>query len=75
VSSDAEGVGGVEVDAHHFRFALTFHDLGLLPGQYQLQVHAMDPEALRVCDTRESVFSVVGDLDGFGFVRLPHSWH
>ena len=74
VASDVEGAQPVAEDGQHFRYGIEFHDLQLLPGQYQLQVHAMDPEGLRVCDTREMPFRVQGKSVEFGFVRLPHVW-
>ncbi len=74
VSSDAENVAGVAEDGNHFRFQIEFRNLPLLPGQYQLQIHAMDPEALRVCNTRELAFHVEGKSREFGFVHLAHRW-
>jgi lipopolysaccharide transport system ATP-binding protein len=74
VASEAGAARAVQEDAHHFRFTIQFHDLQLLPGRYFLRAHAMDPEALRVCDQRELPFRVAGEASDFGFVRLPHRW-
>ena len=74
VASDVEGAQPLAEDDQYYRYGIEFHDLQLLPGRYQLQVHAMDPEGLRVCDTREIAFRVEGKSVEFGFVRLPHVW-
>jgi lipopolysaccharide transport system ATP-binding protein len=74
VGSDVDGFKPVAEDGQHYRYSVRFHDLQLLPGHYHLQVHAMDPEGLRVCDTRELAFRVGGKSVEFGFVRLPHEW-
>jgi lipopolysaccharide transport system ATP-binding protein len=74
VGSDVDKFSPVCEGEHHYRYSVRFHDLQLLPGHYHLQVHAMDPEGLRVCDTRELAFRVSGKSVEFGFVRLPHEW-
>jgi lipopolysaccharide transport system ATP-binding protein len=57
-----------------FEFAITFSDWRLLPGQYKLKAHAMDPEGMRVYDTVEREFMVPGTSRALGFVRIPHRW-
>ena len=58
-----------------FEFALTFSDWRLLPGAYRLRAHALDPEGMRLYDTVERDFTVLGDSREQGLVRLPHRWH
>ncbi len=57
-----------------FEFALTFTEWALLPAAYKLRAHAMDPEGMRVYDTVERDFTVLGDSREQGLVRLPHRW-
>ena len=57
-----------------FKFALTFSDWRLLPGAYKLRAHALDPEGMRLYDTVERDFTVLGDSREQGLVRLPHAW-
>ena len=57
-----------------YKFALTFSDWRLLPGTYKLRAHALDPEGMRVYDTVERDFTVLGDSRELGLVRLPHRW-
>jgi lipopolysaccharide transport system ATP-binding protein len=57
-----------------FEFTIAFSDWRLLPGQYKLKAHAMDPEGMRVYDTVEREFIVPGSTRELGFVKLPHRW-
>jgi lipopolysaccharide transport system ATP-binding protein len=74
VLSEMDGYRPTRIDAQHFRFAIRFHDLLTLPGKYAVRAHAMDPEALRLFDTWEIEFAVVGDSREVGLCHLPHSW-
>ena len=53
---------------------LNFPDLALLPGGYAVRAHTLDPEGLRIHDTREITFTVTGRSRELGMVRLPHRW-
>jgi len=53
---------------------IQFDTLPLLPGSYSIRVHALDPEGVRLFDTRERGFVVRGESREFGLVRLPHRW-
>jgi lipopolysaccharide transport system ATP-binding protein len=74
VGSDYERVEPERLDDHHFRFHLHFDSPPLLPGSYAIWGHAMDPEALRMCDKVELRFNVAGDSREMGMVHLPHRW-
>jgi len=74
VTSDSEAVQPVRIDPHHFRFRLRFNQLGLLPGSYHIRALAMDPEGLRVFESRERLFQVNGKSIDVGIVHLPHAW-
>ena len=63
-----------DVGEGRFKFALTFSDWQLLPGNYRLRAHAMDPEGMRLYDTMERDFSVSGDSREQGLVRITHHW-
>lgn len=62
------------IDAHTFAFCVVFPDCPLLPGQFVLKTHAMDPEALRLFDTYEMNLLVQDDMISFGSVYLEHQW-
>ncbi len=57
-----------------FSFDFCYDSLPLLPGQYTLRVHAMDPEGMRLFDTVERVLQVRGATRELGVVRLAHRW-
>ena len=74
VASDHDGVEPVRVGDRTWRIAIRFPRLALLPGGYVVRAHAMDPEGLRVHDTREIEFTVTGRSRALGLVRLEHEW-
>jgi lipopolysaccharide transport system ATP-binding protein len=71
---EVDGFALREAAPGRFEFVLTFMDWRLLPGSYKLKAHAMDPEGMRLYDTVERDFSVMGDSRELGLVRLPHVW-
>ena len=73
-TSEIAGFALRDVGAGAFEFALTFSEWALLPAAYKLRAHAMDPEGMRVYDTVERDFTVLGDSREQGLVRLPHRW-
>jgi lipopolysaccharide transport system ATP-binding protein len=75
VASDFDGVSPEAIDHQHYRFTIHFKALQLLPGNYSIRGHAMDPEGLRLCDTTEIRFSVSGQSREMGFIHLPHEWN
>ena len=54
---------------------LRFDDLALLPGNYSVRVHPLDPEGVRVFDTMERGVTVRGASRELGLVRLAHRWN
>ncbi len=61
--------------AQHFQIGLSFSELNLLPGSYTLKVHTLDPEGVRLFDTKIRDLTIRGQSREFGLVRLPHHWH
>ena len=57
-----------------YAFAVRFHDISLLPGKYQLRVHTLDSEGLRLFDSIDVDFVVRGETRDYGLVALPHAW-
>ncbi len=74
VTSDMDGFTPNRLRPQLFGFSLTLRKLALLPGNYIVRAHALDPEGLRVFDTQEQVFTVTGTTRELGFCRLPHVW-
>ncbi|MGE5667455.1 MAG: ABC transporter ATP-binding protein [Betaproteobacteria bacterium] len=74
VATDMENVQPSRVAADRYAFELTFPQLALLPGQYRIRAHALDPEGVRLFDHVEETLTVTGATRELGFVRLPHRW-
>jgi lipopolysaccharide transport system ATP-binding protein len=74
VTSDADGCMLNRREANLFAFSLRFPNFPLLPGKYKLCAHAMDPEGMRLFDTVEREFRVIGRTRELGLCRLEHEW-
>ena len=74
VATDHEDVVTERIGDHRFAIGIDFTGLPLLPGNYLVRAHAMDPEGLRLQDTREKEFVVTGRSRALGLVTLPHRW-
>ncbi len=74
VVSDNEDARPVRLAENRYRFRLRLSDIALLPGSYNLSAHSMDPEGLRVFDSRQMAFVITGDTKEVGYIRLPHQW-
>ncbi|MGY6554155.1 MAG: ABC transporter ATP-binding protein [Wenzhouxiangella sp.] len=74
VGTDQDGVSLTPGADGRIDLELVFDELALLPGGYAVRVHALDPEGLRIHDTREISFTVTGKTRELGLVRLPHRW-
>ena len=74
VATDMENAPPLRLAEQRYAFSLTFPDVALLPGRYQLRAHALDPEGVRLFDHVEHTFTVTGVTRELGFVRLPHRW-
>lgn len=64
----------VRIDEKHFAFCLVFPQCRLLPGQYLIKAHALDPEAIRLFDMFEMKLKVTGEPVALGNVYLEHQW-
>ena len=59
---------------NRYGFTISFPDLLLLPGNYLVKAHALDPEGMRLFDTVELPFRVTGQTREFGICQLKHQW-
>lgn len=73
--SDERGFVPQRVAAQRFAFGVRFPRCALIPGNYRLRAHALDPEGLRLYDTVEADFAIRGATRDYGLVRLEHEWH
>jgi lipopolysaccharide transport system ATP-binding protein len=74
VSSEMDAHALTRLGDHEFAFALEFTDLPLLPGDYTIKGHAMDPEGYRLFDELVGDLTVSGASRELGTCRLPHRW-
>lgn len=72
--SEFDGVTLTQTAPQLFSLNFTYDAPPLLPGGYLVRLHAMDPEGMRLFDTVERTFVVVGQTREMGVVRLPHHW-
>ena len=74
VATDRENTPPLRLADKRYGFSLTFADIALLPGRYQVRAHALDPEGVRLFDHVEHTITVTGVTRELGLVRLPHRW-
>jgi len=74
VASQHDGVIGKQIGPHEYAFSLRFPACQLLPGQYLIHAHALDPEGVRLKDSVELPLTVTGQVRELGIYRLPHEW-
>jgi lipopolysaccharide transport system ATP-binding protein len=73
-SSEIDGASATETESGEYRYRFIFHALHLLPGQYTIKLHALDPEGMRMFDTEVREVVIRGDTRELGMIRLPHNW-
>ncbi|TSE20200.1 Teichoic acids export ATP-binding protein TagH [Tepidimonas alkaliphilus] len=62
------------LDPQHYAFALRLERLPLLPGDYELRLHALDGAGLRLFDHVSIPLRVTGATRELGVLALPHAW-
>ena len=74
VTTEMDEVSPAFENSNVYRADVRFTDNPLLAGSYELKVHAVDTEGVRLFDTLTRRLTVRGESREFGFVRLPHVW-
>ena len=74
VGSDMDAATPEALGGNRFRYRIAFDALPLLPGQYLLRAHPLDPEGVRLFGTTERVFVIRGSTREMGMIRLAHRW-
>ncbi len=74
VSTEMEGVRLLPSTDGRYVVEIEFPQLPLLPGSYNVRIHPLDPEGVRLFDTHERLMTVRGQSREFGMVRLQHTW-
>ena len=73
-TTDMQSAAAERIDDRHWRYRCRFEPLPLLPGSYTVNLHAMDPEGVRLFDAVERALVVRGATRELGLVRLAHRW-
>ncbi|MEP6483189.1 MAG: ABC transporter ATP-binding protein [Rudaea sp.] len=74
INSDMDSISPVRESIDCYRLEIEFDELPLLPGSYELRVHALDTEGVRLFDTMTRTLTVRGESRELGLIRLPHRW-
>jgi lipopolysaccharide transport system ATP-binding protein len=72
--SDSHNAKPNKIKNHVFEFIIKFSSLKLLPSDYELKAHAMDPECLRLMDEESIDFRVHSKSTDLGVVVLDTQW-
>lgn len=58
-----------------YQYRIKLPNNQLLPADYTIKAHAMDPECLRLIDTYEKDLRIYAETQEMGVVRLKTEWH
>ncbi|MBL4661423.1 MAG: hypothetical protein JKY19_13785 [Alcanivoracaceae bacterium] len=58
-----------------YEFTIKLTDNKLLPADYTIKVHAMDPECMRLMDSYEKPLRVYAETQEMGVVQLQTEWN
>ncbi len=75
VSSEMDGYRLFPVGDSEFQFEFELPEITLLPGEYTIKGHALDPEGYRLFDELTADLIVTGESRELGVCRLPHRWN
>lgn len=75
VSSEMDGYRLYPVSDSEFQFEFELPEITLLPGEYTIKGHALDPEGYRLFDELTADLIVTGESRELGVCRLPHRWN
>jgi len=72
--SDKHNAKPEKISIQHYVFTVRYKSLKLLPADYSVKAHAMDPECLRLMDEMEKSFRVHSNTTDMGVVALETEW-
>lgn len=74
VASEHDAFDGTRISENEYGFRLDFENWELMPGQYLIHAHALDPEGVRLKDSLQQALTITGKVRELGIYRLPHQW-
>jgi len=72
--SDSHKALPKKISSHHYEYTVKYKDLKLLPADYTIKAHAMDPECLRLIDEVERPLRIYSNTTDMGVVELASEW-
>lgn len=74
VSTEMEGVQPTSLGGRRYGIVLELPKARLLPGRYEVRMHAADRPGLRILDTKVQEIVIRGETKEFGIYRVEHRW-
>jgi lipopolysaccharide transport system ATP-binding protein len=74
VSTEMEGVQPASLGGRRYGVVFELPHACLLPGRYEIRMHAADRPGLRVLDTKVQEIVIRGETKEFGIYRVTHRW-
>ena len=71
VASEHDHVTGHSINEHEFAFRMDFEDWALMPGQYLIHAHALDPEGVRLKDSLQKPMTITGKVRELASIAYP----
>ncbi len=72
--SETQNAKPKKIKKHFYEFTVKYKNLKLLPADYTIKAHAMDPECLRLIDEVEKPLRVHSQTTDMGVVELDSEW-
>lgn len=64
-----------KISNHHYEYTVTYKNIKLLPADYEIKAHAMDPECLRLMDEEIKPLRIHSETTDMGVVELETEWN
>jgi lipopolysaccharide transport system ATP-binding protein len=74
VSTEMEGVQPTSLGGRRYGVVFEMPHACLLPGRYEIRMHAADRPGIRILDTKVQEIVIRGETKEFGIYRVEHRW-
>jgi len=74
VSTEMDGIQPKAMGGRRYGLVYELPNARLLPGRYEVRMHAADQAGLRVLDTKVQEILIRGETKEFGIFRVEHRW-
>ncbi len=64
-----------KISSHHYEYTVKYKNIKLLPADYDIKAHAMDPECLRLMDEEIKPLRIHSETTDMGVVELESEWN